>query len=384
MTSLQPLEENICVAPFNPLFWSCVWLLASRPRAGEVDVRIFLCAGALALALSGCAAIGPRAVVSPQGATSSANTGTIKIFSDRYGISQAKPFDPEEAAKMVAVGTELEYQLCADFFRTAGQGQQWLLFGKDFLTLAGTITTGVLGVVSAASGVPNATAIAWAGLSAASGVALLSTVQRSFLFSEDNVQAVQDLTLKAVSVARAQALSPERMASYTFASGVSALVDVQSQCEVQNILVLVRQSIGAANPVPDIGAGVNTTEIVKARIGGYLFSGTPISDQQLQALYWLFAYFPAPTEEQIKTKIYPPLSVLNVAPVDADGKLNSGFTFRPQVTAALATLPPAVVAQIRANIKELDVVGLGAGPSRFGQLSSTGGTNFGRIGVTIR
>ncbi len=348
-------------------------------------MRVLWCAGALALGLSGCAALGPNYVVSPRGAANTGNTGTIGVFSDAYNASQSNASEPTKAANMVAVGTELEYQLCADFFRNAGHAQQWLLFSKDFLAVAGAIATGVLGAAAAASGGINATAIAWTGLSAASGVALLNTFERNFLFSENNVQAVQDLTLKAVSVARAQALSKDRMSSYTFASAVSALVDVQSQCEVQNILVLVRLSIGSANPVPITDFSSAATDIVKAKLGFYLFNGNPISDEQLQSLYWLLVYTPRPTDNQKKNKIYPELSVFNPAPVKADGTPNPTFdNLTPTIIAAFGALPQTVVDQIRANIKTLAGTESITRLSRFDPLPSPGGAASGRIGVTIR
>ncbi len=286
---------------------------------------------------------------------------------------------------MVRIGVELEYQLCADFFRKAGQSQQILLFGKEFLALAGSIATAAIGVASAASGAPNVTAIAWTGLSAASGTALLNTVQRNFLFSEDNVQAVQELTLKAVSVARTQALAPERQTNYTFASGVSALIDVQAQCEVQNILVLVRQAILAANPTPSVDIDASITDIVKSKIGWIVLNGIPVSDEQLQMLFWLIAESPRPTDAQKTNLIYPSLSVLKPPPADKDNAPNKAFEpFVQPIQMAMNTLPPSTIRQIRANIAKVATAGDSA-PVRFGTLSTTGGgATSGRIGVTVR
>jgi hypothetical protein len=108
--------------------------------------------------------------------------------------------------------------------------------------VVGTIATGVLGATHAS---PAATA--WLGLGSAAALSTISIYARNFLFSEDNVQAVQNLTLTAMSAATDAALSPKRN-PYDFLTAVQAIMDVQSVCEVQNILSLVRQSLNAAQP----------------------------------------------------------------------------------------------------------------------------------------
>ena len=65
----------------------------------------------------------------------------------------------------------------------------------------------------------------------------------NFLFSEDNVEAVQDLTLFVRSALRVTPLVLERRTAYTFTSAISTIMDVQSICEVQHILNLSRDAI---------------------------------------------------------------------------------------------------------------------------------------------
>lgn len=212
-------------------------------------------ASMLMLVVTGCVTSGPGLIVSPTGTTATGSGGTVSAFAEAYrqsaatvvpapnGAAPDSSSAADKAYTMVKIGTELQYQLCADFFRTAGKEQQWLLFAKDALATIGTVTTGILG----ASG-GSASAIAWVGLSTGAGITGINLYARNFLFSEDNVQAVQDMTLKAVSAARTAAISEDLKGSYNFASAVSALMDVQAVCEVQNILVMVRKSISTAKP----------------------------------------------------------------------------------------------------------------------------------------
>ena len=80
-------------------------------------------------------------------------------------------------------------------------------------------------------------------------------------------------------------MSPDRKDAYTFPSAVSALMDVQAVCEVQNILVLVRKSIGSANPVGVVTDPVlASAALVKARLGDLLLGGAPLSTDQFEEL----------------------------------------------------------------------------------------------------
>lgn len=115
----------------------------------------------------------------------------------------------------------------------------------------GTLGTGILGAARS-----SPAAIAGIGLSSGTLLSGISTYSRNFLFSEDNVQAVQDLTLKAMtaqttaSLARAGATT-----DYSFFDAVKDIMDIQAICEVQKILSLVRNSIQQAKPVSTLGFG---------------------------------------------------------------------------------------------------------------------------------
>jgi hypothetical protein len=208
---------------------------------------------ATALLLSSCTANQPKIVVDEAGLKNTTNSGSFAALNAKYealrkATSEGKATldnnTPIAAAAydLVKAGTSVAYQQCSTFFKTAGTEQQYLLFSRDVIGVVGTIATGVLGATHAS---PAATA--WLGLGSAAALSTISIYARNFLFSEDNVQAVQNLTLTAMSAATDAALSPKRN-PYDFLTAVQAIMDVQSVCEVQNILSLVRQSLNAAQP----------------------------------------------------------------------------------------------------------------------------------------
>lgn len=315
-------------------------------------MKIMLKIYALALGVTGCGFEGPSPIVSATGLPGQTIGGSTelfrKAFDESYKSALTSTPDPKLAANMVKIGAELQYQLCRDFFRGAGKEQQWLLFGKDFLAVAGTITTGVLGAVSvAAGGVGNATAIAWVGLGTAAGVSGINLYARNFLFSEDNVGAVSTLTLEALNAARQTALSEERMAAYDFSSAISTLIDIQSQCEVQNILNLVRKSLGVARPyaVPDFATAVGGVAV--AKVSELVNGGFPVTSDQLRDLYWLLML--APTENET-IALRKKLSALKTPPT---GNSNDAFSGRTEdVKQALRGLPASLIDEFVKSVQK--------------------------------
>jgi hypothetical protein len=195
-----------------------------------------------------CTANRPKIVVDENGTQYPNGTGSFAVFQQHYQnlytLQISENPDPAQirasANAVVREGSSLAYQLCGSFFKTAGTEQQYLLFGRDLIGVAGTLTTGILGLAHAGS-----TAVGAVGIGSTAALSGISIYARNFLFSEDNVQAVQNLTLNAMSAATATAL---KRTDYDFFTAVQAIMDVQSVCEVQSILALVRQSINQAKP----------------------------------------------------------------------------------------------------------------------------------------
>jgi|SRR6185437_3473957 len=221
----------------------------------------------------GCTANAPKVVVTEAGVQNADTTAdsTINVFNQHYRqlYNQARGVSSPNSilvtpAILTAEGASLSYQFCASFFKTAGAEQQYLLFSRDVIGILGTFATGVLGATHAS---PAATA----GVGIGSGALLagISAYSRNFLFSEDNVQAVQDLTLRAMAsqtaatLTRADGLGND----YRFFDAVKDIMDIQAICEVQNIISLVRNSVRQAQPVSSVSAGGQiSTDIAPQRV----------------------------------------------------------------------------------------------------------------------
>jgi len=348
-------------------------------------VTIRLAGLAIFLAMGACAWRGPDAIVGPVGTAGHrvGDGGTIGLFASSYEASRQNPASSPEAYRMVQVGSELQYQLCKDFFRGAGKEQQWLLFGKDALATIGSVTAGIIG----ATGGPAA-AVAWVGLSTAAGVTGINLYERNFLFSENNVKAVEDLTLKALGAARDVAISADRSNAYDFPSAVSALMDIQGICEVQNILDMVRKSIGIAQPFATDDTDTATSAIIRAQLGNLFIGNVSLTRDELQALYWVI--MAPPTADADRRLLAARLANLNPSPLLPDGTRNPAFTdaLRVQVRVALGRLPPSVAAALEKDIKPGAAVAPPPGaPPGFAAVnvpSRTAPRTLGRIRIDIR
>jgi hypothetical protein len=304
-----------------------------------------------ALVVAGCS-IEPGTVVSEQGPVSSAPSSELSsfgVFRSRYEQLLSDQTSSEKAFAVVEAGTQLEYQLCSSFFTSAGRQQQILLFSKDLVTFVATAAAGALGAAHA-----SPAAIAWIGLGGAGAITAANIYARNYLFSEDNVEAVQDLTLRAVGAARDASLSNDRRNAYTFSSAISTIMDVQSVCEVQHIINLSRDAIKNGAIAVSTNDNLNSTITLAAKVdlGRVVKGGIPLTDTELTALYWLYGSNQSPTSSDEKKRAAAALSNLTPAPLLASGDPNPAFKQSGQVTGILAGLPASLADQLRAAIQE--------------------------------
>ena len=220
--------------------------------------------------LAGCTANAPKIVVTEQGLvnTSTGKASSVDGFAADYQALFNQTFNTTMATNAAArqvtavqvtqAGANLAYQFCASFFKTAGTEQQYLLFSRDVIGVVGTLVTGVIG---ATKGSPAAAAIV--GIGSAAALSGISAYSREFLFSEDNVQGVQDLTLSAMAAQTTAVLMEARKAGekYGFYDSVRDIMEIQAVCEVQSILALVRHSIVNAKPSAQVINGRVSTDV---------------------------------------------------------------------------------------------------------------------------
>ena len=335
--------------------------------------------------------------MSEQGPVSSAlstEQSSFGVFRIRYEQLLSDQASSEKAFAVVEAGTQLEYQLCSSFFAAAGRQQQILLFSKDLVSFVATAAAGALGAARA-----SPAAIAWIGLGGAGAITAANIYARNYLFSEDNVEAVQDLTLRAVGTARDVALSSARRSAYTFPSAISTIMDVQSICEVQHIINLSRDAIknGAVSVSTNDSLSSSITLAAEVNLGREVKEGTPLTDIELAALYWIYRSNQPPANSDEKKKAAAALSNLTPSPLLASGKVNSAFKRSGQVTGILAGLPVSITDQLQVAIQK-NLRGTQGGPTpatvplRLGAPAGamflppllSGGGSPGRISVRIQ
>lgn len=345
---------------------------------------------AAVMLVCGCAVEGPSSVISTAGPVPTDNRGTVAAFRIAYARAECsqnrvEPYCDSETARLynngtydikkksaqdaydvVAIGSDLSYQLCYEFFRHAGREQQWVIFGKDFFGIAGALAATVIGATSG-----SAAAVTWTGLAATGGISGLNLYERNFLFSTDNIADTQDLVLGGVRSAKAVALTADRDSTYTLSGAISILMQVQNACEVQSILKLVKTAISSAQAVAVTDAGGTSMEVAMASIGARLNNNSPISEPQLRALYWLYMSSTQPTADERKNIVALMVQGLSPSPLFANGDINPAFAGSVSlVQNAIGKMKDADKARLQNEIKPASGASTTAGTSGGSSASS--------------
>jgi hypothetical protein len=160
-----------------------------------------------------------------------------------HGRRRPRDADVQQGfTQMVLDGAMLAEANCADYFRTAGTSQKWLLLLRDLVAAAGTVATGVAAAASAPSSVT-----AGIGIGTATAFGALDIYQRNFLFGSDNIEAVRTLVERALSAHIDAVLpAPRREPAepwLAFGDAVVAIMQHQAICSPAAILALTRSAI---------------------------------------------------------------------------------------------------------------------------------------------
>jgi hypothetical protein len=221
---------------------------------------IFAVAGLAAL-LDGCS-IRPEPILDPDDTSNVYTGGTLGVpypdnpvtanfraaFLD--AAARANVGNSDKANALLEAGLAANHQNCMQFFKTAGVKQQRLLYAKDMIGIVGTLGTGVMALTGAGTG--GTAALALGTTTAITGI---NAYQTAFLFSQDNVESVEDLVMGALATqeAAAKAAALKLGTGYHFSDALEALWDAQNTCEVQKILSMVRDALKAATTQPTPG-----------------------------------------------------------------------------------------------------------------------------------
>jgi hypothetical protein len=281
------------------------------------------------------------------------NIGLIKRFQEKAEDAAADGAGQTEFTAMLDDGFMLVYAHCNDFFLSSGREQSNLLVLGEAIAALGTLATGAIALGDGDS----KTALGIVSLGTASTVSGLNIYTQRFLFGADNVDAVRELTLNALTAhsERVRALQPA-----TYQAVVTHLFDNQAICTPRRIAILAREAIQkgnvvAATPLSDglESAATTADEAVLKRLGGIINPPGAVSTDQAGALYWLL--FTNATETERGAAIRPMLAGIPKAanPFDDKGALKSPIPFQTEIEKALSSLSAATRRSFADQIKSI-------------------------------
>jgi len=314
-------------------------------------MRTFVLA-TLVVALVGCATTkGPPGVINADGPLPVKSTVPESIAVKFVASAKTAAAAPHAGAvaeqnslMMFESGTTLVYANCSDFFATAGQTQTKLMVWKDAIGLLGTLAAGVI-ALDGDSSTGNLDRLAVISLGSSAALSGIDIYTQRFLFGAENVDAVRELTLNALSAhaAKVRELPPK---SYQAAS--RHLFDNQALCFPARIAMLAREAIkngdvvaytSGAQPLAVLDA--TNDRLVFQDIGDQLGLAGPISVQQAAGYYWLTVLGASPSDQT--TYIQPMLNDVpskNNAFKDSKTELKDPVPHRNFIRERLARLSP--------------------------------------------
>ncbi|MGY3229388.1 hypothetical protein ACVWWJ_000872 [Luteibacter sp. HA06] len=253
---------------------------------------------------------------------------------------------------MFQVGAALVYANCSDFFAEAGRNQTRLMVWKDAIGIIGTLAAGVI-ALDGGSGAGDLDRLAIITLGSSAALSGIDIYTRRFLFGAENVDAVRELTLNALS-AHAAKVNEDPPKTYAVAS--LQLLDNQALCFPPRIAMLARDAIKNGNvvaytdgvsPAPALAA--ENDRRVFEDIGDRLGMAGPISQDQGAGYYWLVIVGADPNDQT--TFIAPLLSKIPDASnpfTPARALKSGGVPEKDFIRGRLARLSPKAISDFKA------------------------------------
>lgn len=178
---------------------------------------------------------------------------------------------------------------CSDFFRSRGDRQMQVSFGRDLVAMGGTTAAAIIGLTGG-----SALALSIIALSGATLYAGLDVYTRNFLFGADNIEAVRTLTMRTLNGNADEILAQARNKTLTFQQVTAWIMDNQEICKPASIAAAVRVKLRGGN-IDDIRAAGEDAAAraqldsarmlqISALLG--LPGGTAISETRLALACW--------------------------------------------------------------------------------------------------
>lgn len=331
----------------------------------------------MSILLSGCSGLGPQPVLTRAGVADEGVRQGLLTSGPIYNFVQAelaaRPYAtvpssagrvararrladrPEKIRDMLDTGFAAIYASCDDFFRSSGRDQTRLLVLRDIIVSLTSLAGGAIAVIDGnneSGGAGNENLLAGLALGSTTALTGIDIYTQRFLFGAENVDAVRELTMRALETHRNAVLFPTAAgvtAPATYDRVLVHLMDNQAKCTPRAISRLSRDAIAAGQLEPDSGAGSVRTaqnqtqdERVLEELGRILDTDGPLTAEQAGALWWLIVAQGelAPTDDEIKNVILPLLADIPDArnPLNSDGTRKPAGSLTTTVTQVLAGL----------------------------------------------
>ncbi len=250
---------------------------------------------------------------------------------------------PQVYADLRSRGFELVESNCRHYFDTAGENQKWLYFYRDLIGGLGTLATTVIssrgGNRSRTENVALFTAIGYGGI---------DIYTKNFLFSAENISAVQDLVIQALSKHRD---GKSEIAPQSYGQAINDILENQAWCSPIRIASLVKQAIKAAE-VDVVSTSVGEAALLalaldprRAEIGMAVKAGRPVSSDELLALYWIYVRGDISAKE-LRCTAKEMLANLSQSPLSTDDSK------APKAVVLRSDWAPA--ADVQAKLRQID------------------------------
>ena len=322
--------------------------------------------------VSGCANTfyGPKRLLQVRGlenetcpaTTGSQNAGKKGSLSHRFHELGCKSFenpdDPTLARKMVQAGLTLSHMRCSDFFaQRAGNQTRQRIVERTVLPVS-ALLTGIISLVNFDSDAGRQDATAILALGQAATVAGLEIYEAEFLFGSANINAVRQLTSKAMAENATIILQQNT----NFYEAARYLIDHQMICTPASILGLAQQALRGEEIEPAAGIQLSgnaaTDQSRVAALAANFNPGKALTGDEVGALWWLVS---TPQEERttpILQAIHSRLTGLAVNPVaeTSPGTFAVKQALLPGIEREVSKLSPEVVngfAATRASIEDM-------------------------------
>ena len=333
-----------------------------------------------AMAVAGCGTVaGPEPIIGPMGLPPApAGVTDASLITDFQTKAKAAAGNGAQTAQLQAFmrsGFALTYANCNSYFTRQGQHQTSARVGRDLMAPFVTLITGVIALDTFKHPEERDNLLSALSLGAAFATSGLDSYEEHFLFGAENIDAVRDLTEKALAKHASETLKLE---TGSFGQAVVHIIDNQTVCTPAHILALTREAIAEGRVQGRVTgtAQERRDRDIERALGRKLNPPSALATEELFALWWLFEGG-ARKGDSTETGEYDNIRELLAGlpegsnPIETsttEGKTLYSYKEWPpadEVKEMLLNLSPTIVAQFRKQRDDLREATAAAGTGPF-------------------